>query len=80
MLVLDRHKSYINTEFDQYYKETKIIPLFLPARSSHLIQPLDIGVFSPLKMAYGAEISHLARANITHIVKDDFFPAFHAAF
>jgi FtsZ-binding cell division protein ZapB len=80
MLVLDGHESHINADFDQICKAKKIIPVCLPAHSSHLTQPLDIGVFSPLKRAYGSQISHRIRANITHITKDDFFPAFHAAF
>lgn len=80
MLVLDGHESHINAEFDEYCKANNIIPLCLPAHSSHLTQPLDVGVFSPLKKAYGAEISFLARANITHITKDDFFPAFKLAY
>ena len=80
MLVLDGHESHVNAEFDEYCKANNIVPLCLPPHSSHLTQPLDVGVFSPLKKAYGAEISFLARANITHITKDDFFPAFKAAF
>lgn len=80
MLVLDGHESHINAEFDEYYKASNIIPLCLPAHSSHLTQPLDVGVFSLLKKAYGAQISFLARANITHITKDDFFPEFRTAF
>ena len=80
MLVLDGHESHVNAEFDEYCNKNNIIPLCLPAHSSHLTQPLDVGLFSPLKSAYGAEISHLARASITHITKDDFFPAFQAAF
>lgn len=80
MLVLDGHESHINAEFDEYCKANNIVPLCLPAHSSHLTQPLDVGVFGPLKKAYGEQISNLARANITHITKDDFFPAFRAAF
>ncbi|EGU73395.1 hypothetical protein FOXB_16095, partial [Fusarium oxysporum f. sp. conglutinans Fo5176] len=48
--------------------------------SSHLPQPLDVGVFGPLKKVYGSQISFLTRASIKHITKDDFFPAFKAAF
>ena len=33
-----------------------------------------------MKKAYGAQISFLSRAGITYITKDDFFPAFRAAF
>jgi hypothetical protein len=80
MLVLDGHESHINAEFDEYCKANNIVPLCLPAHSSHLTQPLDVGVFGLLKKAYGTQISFLARANITHITKDDFFPAFQAAF
>ena len=80
MLVLDGHESHVNAEFDAYCKEAKIIPLCLPAHSSHLTQPLDVGVFSPLKTAYGAEISALTRNGFTHVTKDDFAPAFCTAF
>ena len=80
MLILDGHESHINAEFDEYCKANNIVPLCLPAHSSHLTQPLDVGVFGPLKNAYGKQISNLARAKIMHITKDDFFPAFRAAF
>jgi hypothetical protein len=80
MLVLDGYESHINAEFDEYCKANNIVPLCLPPHSSHLTQPLDVGVFSPLKKAYGAQISFLIRAHVTHITKDDFFPAFRAAF
>ncbi len=80
MLVLDGHESHINADFDQYCKENSIIPICLPPHSSHLTQPLDIGVFGPLKKAYSTQISSMIRATITHITKDDFFPAFKAAF
>jgi hypothetical protein len=80
MLLLDGHESHINAEFDQCCKASKIIPLCLPRHSSHLTQPPDVSVFGPWKKAYGSQISFLARANITRITKDDFIPAFKAAF
>jgi translation initiation factor IF-1 len=52
----------------------------MPAHSSHLLQPLDVGCFGPLKKAYSREIEHLIRCSVTHISKTEFFPAFHAAF
>jgi hypothetical protein len=52
----------------------------MPAHSSHLFQPLDVGCFGPLKKAYGREINHLIRRSITHISKTEFLPAFYAAF
>jgi hypothetical protein len=80
LLVLDGHESHHSTEFELFCKENKIITLCMPPHSSHILQPLDIGCFGPLKQAYGRQIENLMRASISHISKDDFFPAFFAAF
>jgi hypothetical protein len=63
----------------RYCEEKKIITLCMPAHASHLLQPLDVGCFGPLKKAYGREIERLIGCSITHISKTEFFPAFHAA-
>jgi len=52
----------------------------MPPHSSHLLQPLDVGCFGPLKKAYSREIERLIRRSITHISKTEFFLAFYAAF
>ena len=52
----------------------------MPPHSSHLLQPLDVGCFGPLKQSYGQQIEHLIRSSITHISKTDFLLAFYAAF
>jgi hypothetical protein len=52
----------------------------MPPHSSHLLQPLDVGCFSPLKRAYSREIEALIRYHINHITKLKFLPAFKAAF
>ena len=44
----------------------------MPPHSSHLLQPLDVGCFSPLKVAYGRQVSELARQGVFHIDKLDF--------
>lgn len=80
MLVPDGHESHVDAEFDEYCKANNIVPHCLPPHSSDLDQPLDVGVFGPLKKACGAETSVLARANVIHVTEDDFFPAFRAAF
>jgi len=48
--------------------------------SSHELQSLDVGCYSPLKASYGKEIEKVMRMHITHITKDDFFLALKAAF
>ena len=52
----------------------------MPPHSSHILQPLNVGCFSPLKKAYGKQIEGLMRGGQTHIMKEDFFPAFQVAF
>ena len=80
LLIMDGHESHHSTGFELFCKEHNIITLCMPAHSSHILQPLDVGCFGPLKRAYGREIEGLMRANITHISKADFLPAFFASF
>jgi hypothetical protein len=79
LLILDGHESHRSADFEAYCKEKKIITLYMPAHASHLLQPLDVGCFGPLKTAYGQEINRLIRCSINHITKTEFFPAFYAA-
>lgn len=48
----------------------------MPAHSSHLLQPLDVGCFSPLKRAYGRLIEDKMRLGFNHIDKLDFLEAY----
>jgi hypothetical protein len=52
----------------------------MPPHSSHLLQPLDVACFAPLKRSYGNSISALVRNHIHHISKETFLPAFKAAY
>jgi hypothetical protein len=80
LLILDGHESHRSTKFETYCKNNNIATLCMPPHSSHLLQPLDVGCFGPLKHAYGRQIEYLIRCSITHISKTEFFPAFYAAF
>ncbi|KAH7463260.1 hypothetical protein FOMA001_g18047 [Fusarium oxysporum f. sp. matthiolae] len=80
LLILDGHESHHSADFQTYCEENNIITLCMPPHSSHLLQPLDLGCFGPLKKAYGREIEQLIRRSITHISKTEFFLAFYAAF
>lgn len=51
----------------------------MPAHSSHLLQPLDVSCFSPLKRAYGKLIKQKGRLGYNHIDKLDFLKAYPAA-
>ena len=52
----------------------------MPSHSSHLLQPLDVGCFSPLKTSYSKQIENLVRLRIHHITKLEFLPTFKVAF
>src|SRR5437762_3042004 len=49
LLLFDGHDSHISGDWFPHCLDNKIIPALLVPHSSHLTQPLDIGVFSPLK-------------------------------
>ena len=76
LLILDGHGSHLTPQFDQICEQNKIIPLCMPAHSSHLLQPLDIGCFSVLKRAYSKEIESDIRAGVNPITKLDFLEAY----
>ncbi|EED12237.1 conserved hypothetical protein [Talaromyces stipitatus ATCC 10500] len=52
LFILDGHGSHSTPEFDTTCIENNIISLCMPAHTSHLCQPLDISIFSPLKKSY----------------------------
>ena len=80
LLVLNGHRSHHSIKFEELCKENNIYTLCMPPHSSHLLQPLDVGCFSPLKRAYSREIEALIRYRINHITKLEFLPAFKVAF
>jgi len=80
LLILDGHESHHSLKFQELCKENNIYTLCMPPHSSHLLQPLDVGCFSPLKRAYSREVKSLIRHNINHVTKLEFLPAFKAAF
>ncbi|KAJ6256127.1 hypothetical protein Dda_8962 [Drechslerella dactyloides] len=80
LLVLDGHKSHHSAAFELYCQEHKIITVCMPPHSSHLLQPLDIGCFGPLKQAYSCQVEDLMRAHVNHISKLEFLSGFHRAF
>jgi len=80
LLILDGHESHSSVGFEQYCKENKIICLCMPPHSSHILQPLDVGCFSPLKKVYSRQVEQLMRSRINHITKTEFLPAFINAF
>ena len=72
LLILDGHSSHLTAEFDTFCKKNAIVCLCMPAHASHLLQPLDVGVFGLLKRAYRKLLEKRMIAGNNHIDKEDF--------
>lgn len=55
LLVLDNHESHISLGVYELFREYNLQVLSLPPHVSHKMQPLDLTIFSSLKMAYNKE-------------------------
>ena len=62
LLIFDGHGSHITYEFVSYCLERSILLLCLPSHSTHLLQPLDVGLFSPYQHFYGLAVDDYVRS------------------
>ena len=59
LLIVDGHSSHVNMAFIAAADDRRIILLILPPHSTHCLQPLDVGLFSPLANAYTKRLNDL---------------------
>ncbi|KAI9034731.1 uncharacterized protein KD926_006352 [Aspergillus affinis] len=78
LLILDGHGSHVNMKFFNYCEANKILLMTYPPHSTHSLQPLDVGIFSPLSIAYSNELERFLHTSLglCHITKRDFFRLF----
>jgi hypothetical protein len=69
MLICDGHDSHISAAFIYHCMQNRIVLLLLPPHSSHLMQPLDVGVFGPLKTAISAQLARLISTGVPRLQK-----------
>ena len=69
ILLMDGHGSHMSTEFLWVCKQNRVQLVFLPPHSSHVLQPLDLSCFSPLKTRYRQLIAELAALDDSAPVK-----------
>ena len=80
MLIVDGHGSHIDLEFLWACKQNKVQLLFLPAHSSHVLQPLDLSVFSVVKRFYRQQIQALSYLDdAAPVKKERFITSYHRA-
>lgn len=71
LLVMDGHSSHITASFIAYCMKHSTDLLILPPHTSHLLQPLDVGVFAPLKRALAEETDAVSRLDSSRISRVD---------
>lgn len=49
VLFLDNHSSHVSLQLSEFCQEKGIILVALPPNSTHILQPLDVSFFKPLK-------------------------------
>ncbi|KAE8224052.1 hypothetical protein CF319_g3001 [Tilletia indica] len=72
LLIFDGHGSHCTKQFIDYCNEAKIIPFSLPPHSSHILQPLDVSVFQPMKHWHREAIDAATRTGCTNFNKIEF--------
>jgi hypothetical protein len=77
LLLLNGHSSHVDIEFMWLCKQNKIELLFLPPHSTHLVQPLDLSVFSALKAKYRNQVRDLASLDDAAPIKKERFIAYY---
>ena len=76
MLIFDGHGSHVTQPFIDYCWEHRIRPFLLPAHNTHLLQPLDVGVFQSLKYNFKKVVRKEIFNGATEISKVYFFSFF----
>ena len=58
---MDGHSSHINLAVSSFCREKGIILYCFPPHASHILQPLDVSVYGPLKKLWNDALSEFSR-------------------
>ena len=73
---MDGHTSHINIAVSEFCSDHNIILYTFPPHASHLIQPLDVSFFGPLKKHWTSEVTNFTQTFKTSVSKNTFFQVF----
>ncbi len=59
VLIMDQHETHVSKDVIMFCRENTVEILCLPAHTTHILQPLDIAVFNPLKTAFSTMASRM---------------------
>ena len=63
LIMYDGHKSHLSLTLTEWARKRNVILFVLPPHTSHLTQPLDMGVFGPFKSQYNKECKAYLQKN-----------------
>ena len=69
LLIVDGHGSHMRAQFIVFCMQHAIDLAILPSHSSHLTQPLDVGIFGPLKQSMSRQAVAAARIHDGRVTK-----------
>jgi hypothetical protein len=72
LLIIDGHGSHHTRPFIQYALDHHILPFGLPPHMTHILQPLDVVVFQPLKHYHAEALEMMVRDGVVNITKLEF--------
>jgi hypothetical protein len=75
ILYLDGHKSHVTLPLTDFCRQKQIVVISLLPNSTHILQPLDVGLFKSLKSKWKHEVKHFKiNNNYKNLTKDAVAP------
>ena len=71
VLIQDGHASHISIELIELARSNGVHILCLPAHTTHLLQPLDVGVFKSFKVFFSKACSSYLSKHPGHVITTD---------
>ena len=75
ILFVNEHHSHINLELITVTREYKVNNMCLPPNLTHMLQPIDVGVFHPLKQCYYNILKEYRMQTMAENVTKNIFPS-----
>ena len=76
LLIMDGYGSHLTYKFWAFARDHKIVLFRLPAHSTHLTQPLDVGLFQPFKHYHQEAIDKVVRLGNSDFDRVEFLACF----
>lgn len=80
IILLDSHASHVSVDAMKFREENGLVFLTFPAHTTHLLQPLDVSVFGPMKANWRKKVKDFLQVNGRKPSRRDFFPIFTSVF